>query len=104
MAIGMRVKFKYWMILLAIHISLVFLPSFVIENKITASIPFYTIWGVLEFGDYLGLTVLGEITEDMFMAPITFIGWSFVLFFWLLFHWLLSLVVCNLIRKINKET
>jgi hypothetical protein len=92
----MRATFKYWLTLLVVHLSLVFFPGFLIENKFTATIPFYTIFSVLEFGDYLGLTVLGEITKDMFMAPITFIGWSFVISFWLLFHWLLGLVLSHL--------
>ena len=98
MAIGMCVKFKVWMVLLIVHLVLVILPGFVISNKISSIIPYYSVFGVLELGDYLGLRVLRQITEDMFMAPITFIGWSFVISFWLMVHWVLSVITCHLTR------
>ena len=99
MAIGMRAYKKYWLSFLTIHICLFFLPSSIFGVKATAAIPYYSIWGVLELGSIFGLPVIGKVTEDMFIAPITFIGWSFVVSFWLLFYLLISQVISHLTSK-----
>jgi len=84
--------------LVAIHLLVAILPSLLIENKITASIIYYSIFYVLQIASDLGLAVFGVITEDTFMAPINLLGWSFIILFWSIVHSLLGYIILRMFR------
>ena len=78
---------KYWLILFLFHVILAVVPGIFASNKLTAMIPLFSIFLPLEFFDYLNIPVWGEVQENMFMAPVTLLGWLLVIGTWSLIHY-----------------
>ena len=81
---------KYWLTLILLHLVLAIVPDMFVSNKITAMIPLFSIFLPLELYNYLNIPVWGEVNENMFMAPITLLGWFLVVFSWILVHYVLA--------------
>ncbi len=81
---------KLWLILVLLHVVLAVVPDMFVSNKLTAMIPLFSILLPLEIFDYLNIPVWGKVNENMFMAPVTLLGWSLVIGTWLLVHFYLA--------------
>jgi len=88
---------KLWLSLISAHIVLAVIPSAIWENKVTAFIPYNSVFTPLEIFKLLDIPVYGHVSEDMFMTPITVIGWCLVFASWLLIHFGLALTLSHLI-------
>lgn len=99
----MKSTVKAWWILISAHLFLAVVPFLLIENKLTAFIPYHSIFIPLELAAYAGLPVYGQVSKDMFMAPITVLGWCMVAALWLTIHFGLAAVLSRLTRHTTTE-
>ncbi|WP_027709911.1 hypothetical protein [Zooshikella ganghwensis] len=95
----MKANLKVWVLLLMSHLVLAVIPSLIVENKLTAFIPYHSVFTPLEIFKFLGLPVYGQTDEDMFMAPITVLGWCLVTALWLIIHYGFAVVLSHLTRR-----
>lgn len=99
----MKANLKLWALLLIFHLVLAVVPSLFVENKLTAYIPYHSVFTPLEMLKPLGVPVYGQVAEDMYMAPITILGWCLVAALWLIIHYGFALVLSHLTRRSSKE-
>ncbi|WP_421133475.1 hypothetical protein [Alteromonas sp. A079] len=99
----MKVNLKLWGLLLISHFVLAIVPGFIVENKLTAYVPYHSVFTPLEMFNSLGVPVYGQVTEGMFMAPITILGWCLVVTLWLIIHYGFAIVLSHLTRRSSKE-
>ncbi|MBV1910607.1 MAG: hypothetical protein KUG78_14995 [Kangiellaceae bacterium] len=95
----LKLTLKVWVLLLASHVVLAVVPSIFVENKITAYIPYHSVFTPLEMFNSYNVSVYGQVTENMFMAPITILGWSLVIILWLTIHFGLAFVIAHFRNK-----
>lgn len=99
----MKANPKLWALLLNSHLALAVVPGLIVDNKLTAFIPYHSVFTPLEIFKSLGLPVYGQVSEDMFMAPITILGWCLVVALWLVIHYGFALVLSHLTRRSSKD-
>ncbi|WP_157704953.1 hypothetical protein [Shewanella marisflavi] len=99
----MKANLKLWALLLVSHSALAVIPSFIVENKWTVFIPYHSVFTPLEIFKILGLPVYGQAGEDMFMAPITVLGWCLVAALWLVIHYGFAVALSHLTRRSSKD-
>ncbi|MDP5144240.1 hypothetical protein ORJ00_15945 [Rheinheimera baltica] len=95
----MKANLKLWAMLLISHLALAIIPSLITENKLTAFIPYHSIFMPLDIFKSLVLPVYGQAGEEMFMAPITVLGWCLVVALWLIIHFGFAVLLSHLTNK-----
>ena len=85
------------------HLALAIIPSIFVENKFTVLVPYYSLFAPLEIFRSIGLPVYGQVNEDVFMAPITNLGWALVVALWLVIHYGISQLLSHLTMRSSKD-
>ncbi|MGX5200427.1 hypothetical protein [Aliikangiella sp. IMCC44632] len=98
----MKIKLKFWLLILVSHLVLAVIPNYIFDNQLTAIIPYHSVVMPLEIFKLFGLPVYGQIEDHMFMAPITFLGWCLLAFFWLIIHYGVATLIIYLIKRLSK--
>jgi hypothetical protein len=74
-------------------------PGFIFESKAAVIIPYYSIFGPASIFKSLGLPIFEQVTENMFIAPITYLGWFLIILFWFVVYVIIGFLINLIIRK-----